>query len=66
VKGYATKTLDFLLSLPERLSGGNAEGRAPAAGYQSAFNANAPGSLNDDKDSDDDDEEDIGKDMAPQ
>jgi len=60
-KGYCTQAMDFLLSLPDMLSGGNGEGRAPTPGYQSAFNA--PGSLHDDDD--DDDEEDIGKDMAP-
>ena len=40
---------------------GNSEGRAPAPGYQTQFNA--PGSLQDDED---DDEEDIGKNKSSQ
>ena len=32
-KGYGAQALDFLLSLPEMVNGGNGEGRAPAPGY---------------------------------
>ena len=41
-------------------------GRAPTPGYQQHGQFAAPGSLQDEDDSGDDDEEDIGKDMAPQ
>jgi len=44
----------------KRLAGKGAGGRAPAPGYEQAFNT--PGSLHDDED--DDDEEDIGKDIS--
>jgi hypothetical protein len=59
-KDWFNKGVEFTKNLPAMVKG---EGRAPTPGYSSQFAT--PGSLQDEEDSGDDDEEDIGKDMNP-
>jgi len=59
-KDWFGKALEFAKNLPAMVKG---EGRAPTPGYSTQFDT--PGGLQDEEDSGDDDEEDIGKDMAP-